>query len=155
MRRHGQARSWWRAAAASVGVAVLVGACGGGQDPTVGDVTATSTTSPSTSDGGSSSSSPGSTGATPTTAAIRTIELKLEGKTVVGGPRKETVAVGEKVRIVAVADVAEELHVHTYELKIDLRPGTPGEVVFDAAIPGRHEVEFEKAHKLALTLEVR
>jgi hypothetical protein len=73
----------------------------------------------------------------------------------VGGPRKETVNLGDRVRLRATSDVAEVLHVHTYNLKTELQPGVAAEVVFEATIPGRHVVEFEKSGKDALTLEVR
>jgi len=43
----------------------------------------------------------------------------------------------------------------TYDQRIPLQPGKPGEVIFTADIPGRHEVEFEKSGKHALILEVR
>lgn len=95
------------------------------------------------------------TSAVPPTTAPPAIEVTLSGGQVVGGPRKETVRLGDEVRIRATSDVAEVLHVHTYNLKTDLQPGVPGEVVFTATIPGRHEVEFEKSGKDALTLEVR
>ena len=52
------------------------------------------------------------------------------------------------------SDVVEELHVHTYEQRVALQPGQPGEVIFTATIPGRHEVEFEKSRRRALTLQV-
>ena len=94
--------------------------------------------------------------ASPTSApAAPAIEVSLAGGQVVGGPRKETVKRGERVRIRATSDVPEVLHVHTYDLKTDLQPGVPGEIVFEATIPGRHEVEFENSGKDALTLEVR
>lgn len=89
------------------------------------------------------------------TRAEPAIEVALAGGQVVGGLRKETVNLGDQVRIRATSDVPEVLHVHTYNLKADVQPGTPGEVVFEATIPGRHEVEFEKSGKDALTLEVR
>ena len=91
---------------------------------------------------------------TPTTAAVRTIEVALSGGQVAGGARQEMVKAGEQVRIRAVSDVVEELHVHTYEQRVALQPGEPGETTFTASIPGRHEVEFEKSHKRALTLQV-
>ena len=91
----------------------------------------------------------------PTSAAgVGAIELALAGGQVQGGRRTERVELGEQVRIRAVSDVAEELHVHTYDRRIELQPSQPAEVVFTADIPGRHEVEFEKSGRPALTLEV-
>ncbi len=90
----------------------------------------------------------------PTTTAAKFIEVTFSGGQVSGGARQETVKVGEQVRIRAVADVVEELHVHTYDQRVALQPGQPGEAVFTASIPGRHEVEFEKSGRRALTLQV-
>ena len=134
----------------AVALALILVTCGdSGDDDTTSQPEVTSSTGAATT---------GSTSAatTPTTAtAAPAIEVALAGGQVVGGPRKETVSLRTKVRIRATSDVAEVLHVHTYNLKTDLQPGTPGEVVFEATIPGRHEVEFENAGKDALTLEVR
>lgn len=84
----------------------------------------------------------------------RRIEVTFSASEVTGGARQENVKLGDRVEIRAVSDVVEELHVHTYEPRIALQPGKPGEIVFTASIPGRHEVEFEKSHKRALTLQV-
>lgn len=64
-------------------------------------------------------------------------------------------ALGETVVLRATSDVAEELHVHTFDLRTELAPGRPGELRFTAEIPGRQEVEFERSAKTALTLELR
>ena len=85
---------------------------------------------------------------------VRAIEVALAGGQVQGGRRTERVERGEEVRIRAASDVAEELHAHTYDRRVELQPSQPAEVVFTADIPGRHEVEFEKSGRQALTLEV-
>ena len=89
-------------------------------------------------------------GATP----VRAIEVGLAGGQVAGGRRTEKVELGEEVRIRAVSDVVEELHVHTYDRRVELQPSQPADLVFTADIPGRHEVEFERSGRHALTLEV-
>lgn len=113
--------------------------------------------------GGSSSDDaaapPGTSAPAPVTSTApaatgRTIEVALAGGQVQGGRRTEKVEVGEEVRIRAVSDVAEKLHVHTYDRRVELEPSQPIEVVFTADIPGRHGVEFEKSGRQALTLEV-
>ncbi len=97
---------------------------------------------------------PGDGSSTTTADAALTIEVVLSDGQVRGGPRRETVELGQRVRMRAVSDVAEELHVHTYDQRVTLQPGQAAEVVFAADIPGRHEVEFEKSGRQALTLEV-
>jgi hypothetical protein len=135
---------------------LVLAACG---DDDSGDATATTETTDTTTVTSTSvadnSTTTTTTPVTSTTVASGVIEVRLSGGAVEGGPRLETVDVGSTVTIRATSDVAEELHVHTYDLSVDLEPGQPGEVTFEATIPGRHEVEFEGSGKLALTLEVR
>ena len=88
-------------------------------------------------------------------ADVRTIEVAYEGGAVAGGPRRETVGVGEEVKIVVTSDRKEEVHVHTYDLTAEVAPGAPAEITFTASIPGVHEVELEGAHKVLFILEVR
>ncbi len=90
-----------------------------------------------------------------TTDPGRTIDITFSGGQVAGGPRRETVRLGEKVRLRVASDVADEVHVHTYDLRADVVPKEVTEVEVTAAIPGRHEVELERSSKLLLTLEVR
>ncbi len=73
----------------------------------------------------------------------------------VSGDSRVTVKLGEQVTIRVVSDVAEEVHVHTYDLTVDLEPGVPGEVTFTADIPGVHEVELEDSHLHLTSLEVQ
>ena len=126
----------------------LLAGCGDSSPEDEARPSATSAPAPATS------AEPSPVTSTTAAAQIRTIEVAFAGGQVQGGRRTEKVDVGEQVRIRAVSDVAEELHVHTYDRRVDLQPGQPGEVVFTADIPGRHEVEFEKSHRQALTLEV-
>lgn len=137
---------------AAAATAFVLGGCGDSDE----DAPPTSQPAPlaPTTATAPSSSSPAPS---PTSApdAARTIQLELAQDNVVGGPRRETVSVGETVVLRATSDVAEELHVHTYDVRTHLAPGEPAEVRFTADIPGRHEVEFEKSGKIALTLEVR
>ncbi len=72
----------------------------------------------------------------------------------VTGPARPSVAVGETVTIVVTSDVADELHVHGYDLFVTLAPGTPAELEFTADIPGIFEVELEGSHQLVFDLEV-
>lgn len=95
-----------------------------------------------------------STSATPVDHT-RTIELVYANAEVAGGVRTETVGLGEKVRLRVTSDVAEEVHVHTYDVMADVAPGATVELELTATIPGRHEVEMEKKGKQVMVLEVR
>jgi hypothetical protein len=90
-----------------------------------------------------------------TIAPGRNIDVAFAGGQVVGGPRKEAVRLGEMVRIRVTSDVADEVHVHTYDVRAEVAPQRVAEAEVTATIPGRHEVELESAGKLLLTLEVR
>jgi hypothetical protein len=126
---------------------IVIAGCGGSSDDT-----ARPSDTPASEPVTNAAPSPVPT--TTSTASVRTIEVAFSGGQVQGGRRTEKVELGEEVRIRAVSDVAEELHVHTYDRRVGLQPSQPAEVVFTADIPGRHEVEFEKSRRPALTLEV-
>jgi hypothetical protein len=49
------------------------------------------------------------------------------------------------VRILVTADVADEVHLHTYDRHADTKPGCPAALDFEAGIPGTVEVELEDA----------
>lgn len=146
----------YRARAARIGAlaalaALAMAACTDTEEPTPA---APATTAPSAP---SSSSAPGTTGSVATTATepVRTIEVTFAAGQVVGGARRETVRLGEKVRVRVTSDIADEVHIHTYDVSGAVAPGQPVELTFTASIPGRHEVELEKKDKQLLTLEVR
>jgi hypothetical protein len=53
------------------------------------------------------------------------------------------------------SDVADEVHVHGYDLKVDLEAGVPGELTFTPDAAGVFEVELEKKGLKLIELEVR
>ena len=70
--------------------------------------------------------------------------------TVAGGkvsPPRKTYDVKLKsiVRLLVTADVADEVHVHSYDRRVDTKPGCPAAIDFEAGIPGTVEVELEDA----------
>lgn len=132
---------------ASLSTAVLTG-CGGSSSDDTAEPSQTSAPGPATNQ-----ELPAVTSTNPAPQS-KAIEIGFADGQVQGGRRTERVEVGEQVRIRAVSDVAEELHVHTYDRRVELRPSEPADVVFTADIPGRHEVEFERSGRQALTLEV-
>ena len=50
---------------------------------------------------------------------------------------------GDRVVFVVTSDVADEVHVHGYDLSRDVGAGRPARIAFRATIPGRFEVELE------------
>jgi hypothetical protein len=84
----------------------------------------------------------------------REIEIEVEeGR--VDGPNSVRVERGARVRLVVSADVADEVHVHGYDLIADVRPGSPAVIAFRADAPGVFEVELEAAGLLLVQLQVQ
>jgi ABC-type glycerol-3-phosphate transport system substrate-binding protein len=128
-------------------VAALVGglalaSCGGDDSESAGTTTTTTetTTSESTT--------------TETTTTETTTEAEPQGPTIVrvtvvdgapkGGIVRETVSKGDRVALVVTSDVADEIHLHGYDISRDVRAGGTARIVFTASIPGRFEVELEE-----------
>lgn len=128
-----------------------------GATGTAGDAT-TTTVGGSTATSGASGSTTTAVGSTtpvaPGESAEGVIELSIVGGDVEGGVRREKVKQGSQVTLRVTSDVADELHVHTYDLKVDLVPGQSADLTFLARIPGVHEVELEERLKKVLELEV-
>jgi hypothetical protein len=102
-------------------------------------------------------SSTGTTGSSPaasSSTAGATVDVTYAEGQVTGGGRIP-VTLGGPVTIRVTSDVADEVHVHGYDLMTDVRPGTPATVTFDATIPGVFEVELEDVGQQLLTLQVR
>jgi hypothetical protein len=117
---------------------------------------ATSSAPPASAAGASSpeaaEASAGST--TASTPAGRRIEVTVAAGEVSGDTGRIPVPAGEQVTLVVTADVADEIHLHGYDLTTALSPGTPAELVFDATVPGVFEVELHEAGTVLLTLQV-
>jgi len=89
-----------------------------------------------------------------TTTTEATTEPEPEGPTVVrvtvvdgapkGGIVREKVSRGDRVALVVTSDVADEIHLHGYDISRDVRAGGTARIVFTATIPGRFEVELEE-----------
>jgi len=61
-----------------------------------------------------------------------------------GGIVRETVAKGDRVALVVTSDVADEVHVHGYDVSRDIAAGGTVRIRFKATLPGRFEVELEE-----------
>ena len=122
---------------------VALAGCGDGDDPPT--VTGQS---PTTTAAGVATSTP------PTTAGT-VLAVTVRGGSVVDGASRQRATLNQPVTIRVTSDVADEVHVHGYDKKLDVAAGRTAEVTFVASIPGVFEVEFERSHKLLFTLEVR
>jgi hypothetical protein len=84
------------------------------------------------------------------------INVTLAGGSVdVRYPGAETAQRGDVVEIVIVSDVADQIHLHGYDIEAEVSPSTPTKVRFVADLPGIYEVEFEGSGQELFDLEVR
>jgi hypothetical protein len=71
------------------------------------------------------------------------VRITIKNGLPVGGPPRVTVAKGRRVVLVVSSDVADEVHVHGYDLMRDVAPGRPATIQFQATIVGTVEAELE------------
>jgi hypothetical protein len=60
-----------------------------------------------------------------------------------------------RLRIVVIADVSDEVHVHGYDLMADVAPGSPAVLNFTADVVGRFEIELEQRGRQIAQLNVQ
>jgi hypothetical protein len=88
-----------------------------------------------------SSSDTGATSTAETPSAVRVrIQARGDGS---GSIRRVTIERGQRVTLIVSSDVADEVHVHGYDLMADVAPGSPARISFEASVPGRFDVELE------------
>jgi heme/copper-type cytochrome/quinol oxidase subunit 2 len=143
-------------------VSVLVAACGSDSD----DEAAPATTAPATTattEPEVVTTAPATTTAPTTTApkpkpkppAVQNIRIAVVGGRPQGGIQRPSVKQGRKVLLVVTSDVADEIHLHGYDLSADAGPGKTARIPFNATIPGRFEIELEQRGIQIAELEVR
>jgi len=141
---------WIVAAVAAIAVVVLFLVLRPGRSDQDGTPRSGATSAPSLGPASGSLAESPSPSAEPTRAQI---EVTVRGGQV-RGPREFEVSRGQQVHMVIDADVADEVHVHGYDLMVDVRPGRPAELTFEATAPGVFEVELEDAGLLLFQLKV-
>lgn len=70
--------------------------------------------------------------------AVR-VEIRIENRKVVGD-QVIRFTEGQRVEIVWITDEAAELHMHGYDIRIEISPNAPAEMVFTAYATGRFAV---------------
>jgi hypothetical protein len=122
---------------AVVVVALLsLAACGGDDEATT--TTATETQTETTPPPPSEPPPP-----PPAPAGPTTVRVTVVGGVPQGGVVRESTDKGDRVVVLVTSDVADEVHVHGYDLMSDVAPGAPARIAFRATIPGRFEIELE------------
>ncbi|MGB8995814.1 MAG: hypothetical protein WCB57_04955 [Pseudonocardiaceae bacterium] len=107
-------------------------------------------TAPSSNPGGVSTA-PGRAG---TAQTVHTINIKVRGGKLSGDTGRVAVPLGSPVIISVSSDVADEIHVHGYDRKVNVPAGATASVAFTANMPGIFEVELENSKLQLLQLQV-
>jgi len=104
----------------------------------------------------SASAASGSTSASapPTSGSERRLEVTFAHGKAGGDTGRVQVAKGTPVALVVTSDVADEVHLHGYDIEQELSPGTPVTLRFDATVAGVFEVELHEAGTVLLRLQV-
>ena len=141
-----------RAATVLVAVLLAVPACGDDDPDAVDD---TATTVSTVADATTASAADTTTTTTEPPADEGTvIEISVVGDEVTGGGRHQ-VPLGETVVLRVTSDAADEVHLHGYDLSLDLPPGQPAVLRFDATIPGVFEAELHDAGIVLAELQIQ
>jgi heme/copper-type cytochrome/quinol oxidase subunit 2 len=141
------------ASVALVAFTLSTAACGGGNGATsTSSTNSTTTTTVVTTT--TTTASTTTTSASTTTTAQEVPLIKVEDGVKTEGLDTLSVRVGETVRFRVEADVADEIHVHGFDLHFDTIPGEEVLVEFVADATGIFEVELEAAELHILDLEV-
>ncbi|MDP2670972.1 MAG: hypothetical protein Q8P13_00705 [bacterium] len=84
----------------------------------------------------------------------KTFEWTIQGKKLLSGQETLKVTEGEEVSLKVSADEADELHLHGYDVAVDLEPGETVELKVKADKTGRFVIELEEAKVDLGALEV-
>ncbi len=86
-------------------------------------------------------------------AEMALIQIELGDNGPVGGVQRIAVDLGAAVNIEVTGDSADEVHIHGYDLFLEVVDGV-ARLSFDALIPGRFEIELEGSGQLLAELTV-
>ena len=136
-------------AAAMAAALLALAACGGDDDESAtttsaapaatqpADTTAATTTEETTTEAEPTPPPP------PPAPEVTTIRIVITGGKPEGGIHRQTVTQNDQVKLVVQSDVADEIHLHGYDLMKDVEAGGTATIAFKADVPGQFEVELE------------
>jgi len=99
-------------------------------------------------------SSPTETATATVTTAARRFSVQIQSGRVVPAPGRFQVRQGDSVIIEVSSDVADTVHLHGYDIEVELEPGTPAELQFTADRAGLYDVETHDTHLTLFQLQV-
>jgi hypothetical protein len=126
-------------AALLVALFLALSGCGGDETETATTTTSATTTTPTTA----TTTTTTTTTTTERPAAVQTIRIAVVHGAPKGGIVRATIDKGERVVLVVKSDVADEIHLHGYDLSTDVAAGGTARLRFRANVTGRFEVELE------------
>ena len=139
------------AAAVALAIVLAVTACGGGETAEPGTTTTAEQAPPAgttsaTTEGGTTTTETAPPSQTTTKAAPlpQRVIVVVENGLPADGIVRPKVRKGERVILVVSSDVADEVHVHGYDVSRPVAAGGTARLEFVASIPGRFEVELEE-----------
>jgi hypothetical protein len=125
----------------------------GGDDGATPATTAAQTTTAETTTGAETTTEGTATAPAPPEAA-QIIRVSVPGDRA-PTVKKFTVKQGRQVALVVTSALADEVHLHGYDLHADVAPGKPATIRFKANAPGLFEAELESRSLPIVELEVR
>ena len=135
---------------------LIVAACNGGSGGTTA-TPAPTTQPPTTTSSPQATTAPAETAttSTTTTTVVPDFDLIEVDLTAPGDdPGRVPVELGHTVRLVITADTTDEVHLHGYDIKASVAPGSPAVLDFVADIPGIFDVELEGTGQEIMQLQV-
>jgi hypothetical protein len=141
-----------RGAIAFVTAGLVATGCGGGGRDSGTTRTATTALPRATVTAAPATTTPEITTTPPQKTVIR---IRIAGGKPVGGIKRVTVRKGQDVSLVVRSDVADEVHLHGYDLHADVEAGGSAGIDFKASIAGVFEAELESRKLQILELTVR
>ena len=82
------------------------------------------------------------------TIIVTLVDGRIEGE------RRYEVSFGDTVEVRVASDVSEEVHLHGYDLYLQLEPGAEATLLFEADLPGVWEAELHPSHRELFQLQV-
>lgn len=84
----------------------------------------------------------------------KVVELKVQHGRLVFGPELIKLSEGDKITLRVTSDTDDEMHLHGYNLHLNLTAGQTGELSLTANRSGRFEYELHHAHTALGVIEV-
>ena len=116
--------------------------------------TAATTTEPETTTAATTTTAPAATTTTPAEPAVVRITVSVPGDKA-PTVKHFTIQQDSQVVFVVNSELADEVHLHGYDLSADVAPGQPATIRFKATAPGVFEAELESRSLPIAELEVR